>query len=230
MTSRGNLPEALKKAAESSSPDLGLQGPVKAKVVNHYWPAGKQSDGLPNAAPTVDVKVIKLNGKDHPDFPDLLSLEIPSIIGDADGKSFILGALGVGAIVRVAFYELNPTRPYLDAVLGGNTGAIGPEHIPDADPKLYLRWGDARIFIDKDSNIHIRSLKDIDTDASGHMEIQGATVNVGKGATQSIVLGDAFMALFLAHTHMHPLGPTTCPMPPLMNAAEHLSATCKVKP
>ena len=45
------------------------------------------------------------------------------------------------------------------------------------------------------------------------------TIELGKGAIEKLVLGDSFMALFNAHTHIGNLGaPTTPPVVPMTPA------------
>jgi hypothetical protein len=59
---------------------------------------------------------------------------------------------------------------------------------------------------------------------------QGAQVRIdlGEGATERVVLGDAFMALFNSHQHPTSMGPSGTPIQQ-MTAAQHLSNLAKVK-
>lgn len=59
---------------------------------------------------------------------------------------------------------------------------------------------------------------------------QGAQVRIdlGEGATERVVLGDAFMSLFNSHQHPTSMGPSGTPIQQ-MTAAQHLSNLAKVK-
>lgn len=61
-----------------------------------------------------------------------------------------------------------------------------------------------------------------------HKEGSQLRVDLGEGATERIVLGDAFMTLFNTHTHPSGTGPTGVPTQQ-MQAPQHLSELAKTK-
>lgn len=76
---------------------------------------------------------------------------------------------------------------------------------------------------------------EVDSDAveisSGAVEIRitkEGMIEFGAGAAEKLVLGDAFMALYNAHTHPTGVGPSGPPAAP-MDAAAHLSAVVTTK-
>jgi hypothetical protein len=76
---------------------------------------------------------------------------------------------------------------------------------------------------------------EVDPDAveisSGTVEIRitkAGGIEFGEGAVEKLVLGDAFMALYNAHTHPTGVGPSGPPVAP-MNAAAHLSEMVTTK-
>jgi hypothetical protein len=81
---------------------------------------------------------------------------------------------------------------------------------------LMIDYKENIINIKPDSNIHIKTKEGIVIE-------HAKTIELGKGAAEKLVLGDAFMSLFNQHTHVGNLGaPTSPPMVP-MTPALHLS-------
>lgn len=58
--------------------------------------------------------------------------------------------------------------------------------------------------------------------ASGELIIKADKITLGEGATEKLVLGDAFMQLFNTHTHPTGVGPSGPPASPMMPS--HLSS------
>lgn len=63
--------------------------------------------------------------------------------------------------------------------------------------------------------------------ASGEITLKADRINLGDGAAQKLVLGDAFQALFNSHTHPTGVGPSGPPVQPM--TAQHLSRVSKTK-
>lgn len=81
---------------------------------------------------------------------------------------------------------------------------------------LMLDYKENQINIKPDNNIVIKTKENVIIE-------HAKTIELGKGATEKVVLGDAFMSLFNQHTHVGNLGvPTSPPMVP-MTPALHLS-------
>jgi len=79
-----------------------------------------------------------------------------------------------------------------------------------------LDYKENQINIKPDNNIVIKTKE-------GVVIEHAKTIELGKGAAEKLVLGDAFMSLFNQHTHVGNIGiPTSPPMVP-MTPALHLS-------
>ena len=89
---------------------------------------------------------------------------------------------------------------------------------PDNSMTVLNPNGDS-IVLNNDGTIIITTYKQA-TVISPSVVIDAAnTIELGKGATEKLVLGDSFMALFNAHTHIGNLGaPTTPPVLPMTPA------------
>jgi hypothetical protein len=89
---------------------------------------------------------------------------------------------------------------------------------PDNSMTVLNPNGDS-IVLNNDGTIIITTSKQA-TVISPSVVIDAAnTIELGKGATEKLVLGDSFMALFNAHTHIGNLGaPTTPPVLPMTPA------------
>jgi hypothetical protein len=59
---------------------------------------------------------------------------------------------------------------------------------------------------------------------------QAEEIQLGKDATEKVILGDAFMTLFNTHTHVGNLGAPTSPPTKPMTPAQHLSGKASGKP
>ena len=86
----------------------GTQGPVRARVL-------KQT--LTPEESTVEVEVLDASDQPDADWPTLAGVEVSALFAGVDGTGGIFGTLLPKTIVRVGFYEFDPNRPYLDAVL-----------------------------------------------------------------------------------------------------------------
>ena len=81
---------------------------------------------------------------------------------------------------------------------------------------LMIDYKENIINIKPDSNIHIKTKEGIVIE-------HAKTIELGKGAAEKLVLGDTFMSLFNAHTHVGNLGAPTSPPVVPMTPAQHLS-------
>ena len=86
----------------------GAQGPVRARVL-------KQT--LTPEESTVEVQVLDASDQPDADWPTLAGVEVSALFAGVDGTGGIFGTLPPETIVRVGFYEFDPNRPYIDAVL-----------------------------------------------------------------------------------------------------------------
>ena len=84
--------------------------------------------------------------------------------------------------------------------------------------------GDSKVEILDDGKMNITQKSDITIKTDSKVIIdQAEEIQLGKDATEKVILGDAFMTFFNQHTHVGNLGaPTSPPMKP-MTPAEHLS-------
>ena len=63
--------------------------------------------------------------------------------------------------------------------------------------------------------------------ADGEVIVRAGTIKLGTDAAESLVLGDAFKALFNTHTHPTGVGPSGTPTEPMGDA--HLSSVSKTE-
>jgi hypothetical protein len=84
--------------------------------------------------------------------------------------------------------------------------------------------GDSKVEILDDGKMNITQKSDITIKTDSNVIIdQAKTIELGKGATEPVILGQSFMTFFNTHTHIGNLGaPTSPPMMP-MTPAQHLS-------
>lgn len=76
-----------------------------------------------------------------------------------------------------------------------------------------------------DGNMNITESKTITIKAENVIIDQAKSIELGKGAKEPVILGESFLTLFNAHTHLGNLGaPTSPPLPPnIMDPTKHLS-------
>lgn len=112
---REQLIKALRVLVREAIPDLrGIGYPVKARVLKVHEGAGVMGPG--RAAYSVDVLVLDADGLPREDLPPLANVEVPVIWAGPGRGIYCLPP--VGAVVRVGFYYNDPSRPFVDAVLG----------------------------------------------------------------------------------------------------------------
>jgi len=88
---------------------------------------------------------------------------------------------------------------------------------------LVLDYQSNQIIIQPDKSILIKSDESVNVKCKNLIVDHANSIELGKGATEHVILGDAFMKLFNSHTHIGNLGaPTSTPMKP-MTPSEHLS-------
>lgn len=175
---------------------------------------------------------------------DLLSKEdtpwaYPANISNAGsasgGSSFSVPKLG--SIVSVKFDNGNIYHPeyYYHQKLSDEALAEIENSYPNAHIIIYdtVTEGSLKIFFTeekglmldyKENQINIKPDNNIVITTKESVIIDHAkTIELGKGATEKVVLGDAFMALFNQHTHVGNLGAPTSPPVVPMTPAQHLS-------
>lgn len=87
--------------------------------------------------------------------------------------------------------------------------------------KIWIDGSKSYIFLDKDSCV-VRIGSAFVKMTDGKIVVDGDNIELGEGATEKLVKGNAFMQLYLNHTHTCAVGPSTPPVVP-MTEAEHLS-------
>lgn len=104
----------------------------------------------------------------------------------------------------------------------------------EVDAKSNINMKAAQLEISVNGNAKIKSSGNCDVESTGMCKIKGQVVtvdgtqiNLGEGATSSLLKGTEFLTLFNTHTHTAPLGPTTPPMIPL--TPDILSMVTKTK-
>lgn len=76
--------------------------------------------------------------------------------------------------------------------------------------------GDSKVEILDDGTMNITQKNDINIKAKKVIIDHSDTIELGKGATEKVILGDKFMTLFNSHTHIGNLGaPTSPPVKPM---------------
>lgn len=101
---KGELIAALRPIIHEILPEVagGIPYPVKARVKKV-----RQA--------TVDVQVLDADGLPRSDMPPLASVEVPK---SWTGTGWAVCLPPAGALIRVGFYYGDPSRPFVDAVIG----------------------------------------------------------------------------------------------------------------
>lgn len=87
---------------------------------------------------------------------------------------------------------------------------------------------DGTLNIEQANNINITTKKDVNVKANNIFVDHAKTIELGKGASEKLVLGDSFLKLFNQHQHIDSNGALTSPPSPLfMTAIQHLSGKGK---
>lgn len=103
---KGELIEALRPIIREMLPEVaaGLPYQVKGRVIKVH-------------ETTVDVYVCDADGLPRDDMPPLAGVEVPKTwVGGVDPWAYRLPP--TGSQVRVGFYYGDPSRPFVDAVIG----------------------------------------------------------------------------------------------------------------
>ena len=102
------------------------------------------------------------------------------------------------------------------------------------DGTLNIQNG-SNINIQTDATVNIKAKSDVkincvnvDVTASKKAIIDSNTIELGRGAIESVILGDAFAKIFDSHIHPTPVGPSSPPIP-LISGSSVLSTTTKTK-
>lgn len=151
-----------------------------------------------------------------------------------DGKAGSISIPKVGSIVAVRFDNGNPYSPEYFAIheLAQdvkdelNTEYDGSHIIlfdGDQELKLWFSVGKGLTISVKGASINLAPDNLITIKTDNKVVVDSKNIELGAGATQSVILGDAFLTAFNAHTHVGPGSPPT----PLTNAV--LSVNTKTK-
>lgn len=113
-------------------------------------------------------------------------------------------------------------------VLNGETGAFT---VLDANSNMITTASDGWSLISGQGPIAMAKGKSISLIAPGqvlvnasHAQVNAKSINLGENAVEEIIKGRTFQALFNAHTHATPVGPSGPPTPPL-NGSELSTVT-----
>lgn len=150
----------------------------------------------------------------------------------------------VGDTVWIEFAAGDPSRPIWSGCFWGAPSsssqvddlaeAPGPEIPSEAKPGhlvIKTKAGHLVHIDDEAGTIVIASAEGkarLTLDQRGNVIVEADAIELGRGANQSLVLGDAFLALFNQHTHPTGVGPSGPPTPAML-ASNHLSNTSKTK-
>jgi uncharacterized protein involved in type VI secretion and phage assembly len=154
----------------------------------------------------------------------------------------LLAVPEVGDTIWIEFAGGDPSRPIWSGAfwgapestggqddLGQETGSEVPTHedSPAGPGRLILRTrAGHRICLDDDGEIAIFANGNDKTEVrltqNGEVIIKAETIKLGEGASEPLVLGNAFKELFNQHTHPTGVGPSGPPTQPM--ASNHLSS------
>ena len=176
MTGAGAAFRRLQKRAGART-----QGPVRARVVAQHREVERY---------TVDAEVLTADGQADPNWPLIPDIEVARLIS-LGGDTGIYLEIAVDALIRVAFYDLDPNRPYLDAVLGG------PEMADATGVSLWIKGLGASIkltnggevAVNADNGVTVKAGEGIDLDAAQDLNAKSATKALVEAP--EIVLGEA---------------------------------------
>lgn len=153
----------------------------------------------------------------------------------------------VGDTIWIEFAGGDPGRPIWAGAFWGAPESAGQQddlgtatgtEVPtsegqEAGPgRLVLRTrAGHRICLDDDGALVIlangNGKTEIRLTQAGEVIVKADTIKLGANASQKLVLGDAFMSLFNAHTHPTGVGPSGPPVTPMMPS--HLSSKVKTE-
>lgn len=137
--------------------------------------------------------------------------------------------------VLLVFEHGDMRRPYIIGALWNGKDAIPDERGEDKKNDIRLiksRSGHTIIFDDSDGNelitINDKHGNTIELNANGVVVRSDAILIGSSDASEGLVLGDAFMQLFNAHTHPTGVGPSGPPTQP-MASGDHVSTKHKTE-
>jgi hypothetical protein len=136
-------------------------------------------------------------------------------------------------------YEMISMKSNVDATLKSTFETNQSESscvISKADCQRVNARKDIKIFIDNDSYIflndekwiiNINGVAKITASKDGKVVIDAGKIELGAGASESVILGDTFIKEYMAHTHISPAGSTSTPIP-VPQPSAYLSDRSKV--
>jgi hypothetical protein len=162
-----------------------------------------------------------------------------SMIFGKEGKAGAISIPKIGSIVAVRFDNGNPYSPEYfaihelaqdikDELNSEYEGSHFVLYDGDQELKVWFSVTKGLTLVVKDASINIKqnliTLKVGDGKDTGKVVIDAPNIELGAGAAQSLIKGEAFMNFFNAHTHTGPVGPPAAPM-----TSAQLSMTSKTK-
>ena len=155
--------------------------------------------------------------------------------GSADGGSFF-SVPKMGSIVSIKFDNGNIYYPeyFFNQHLSQdarkeiensyeNAHIIIYDTVTDGKLKIFFTQEKGLMLDYKESQINIKPDKSIVIKAENVIIDQAKSIELGKGATEPVILGNAFLTLFNGHTHIGNLGAPTSPPTSPMTPTNHLS-------
>ena len=155
--------------------------------------------------------------------------------GSADGGSFF-SVPKMGSIVSIKFDNGNIYYPeyFFNQHLSQdarkeiensyeNAHIIVYDTVTDGKLKIFFTQEKGLMLDYKETQINIKPDKSIVIKAENVIIDQAKSIELGKGATEPVILGNEFLKLFNAHTHIGNLGAPTSPPTSPMTPAAHLS-------
>jgi len=142
---------------------------------------------------TCDVQPIN---EEHPVIP---GVKILSIWATSSARVVALPA--ETSIVVVGFLNGDVAFPYIQGFMSESGLAA----------QFLIESGNARIWIAEDGKIALES--------ESKVEVRAPEINLGESASEMLIKGDTFQALFNAHTHGTGVGPSSPPIQ-VLNGSE----------
>jgi hypothetical protein len=163
------------------------QGPVRARVLK------QESAGGLNC---VDVEVLRTDDSVDPNWPPIRRIECPVWFSSGAGTGVYV-KIKPGTVVRVAFYEFDRHRPYLDSVIGSSFADNAAEFVIKAGgATVTVSGGQVRI---DSGTVVIATGSWCHLEAGAFLELYGDKVQLGSdGANQRIIRGDDFITALVA--------------------------------
>jgi uncharacterized CHY-type Zn-finger protein len=191
----------------------------------------------------VKIKVFgKFDLLEKDDIPWAYPANISGAGSPSGGSSFSVPKLG--SIVSVKFDNGNIYHPeyYFHQKLSdealteiensyANSHIIVYDTVTEGSLKIFfteekglmIDYKETQINIKPDKSVNITTVEPVNVKCKSMIVDHAESIELGKGASEKAVLGDAFMQLFNQHTHIGNMGAPTSPPTVPMSPAQHLS-------